>query len=121
MNYLVAALLAAHGFAHLVGFLVSWRLMESAEVPYRTTIFDGAIDLADGGIRVYGVIWLILAGAFCASAMALLSGTASWLRAVMTLAVVSLVLCAAGWPETRFGVLVNAAILAAAFFRSGVR
>lgn len=117
MKYAIAALLAGHGVAHLVGFLVSWRLMEAPEMPYRTTILQGAIDLADGGIRVYGVIWLMLALGFGASALMVVAGSDIWQRLALALAAASLVMCALGWPETRIGLAVNLGILAFGLFR----
>lgn len=117
MKYAIAALLAGHGVAHLVGFLVSWRLMEAPEMPYRTTILQGAIDLADGGIRVYGVIWLMLALGFGASAVMVVAGSDIWQRLALALAAASLVMCALGWPETRIGLAVNLGILAFGLFR----
>lgn len=112
MKYAIAALLAVHGVAHLVGFLVSWKLMEAPEMPYRTTILQGAVDLADGGIRAYGAIWLILGLGFGASALTLLAGSESWQRMVIALTVISLPMCWFGWPETRVGLMVNLGILA---------
>lgn len=117
MKYAIAALLAGHGVAHLVGFLVSWKLMEAPEMPYRTTILQGAVDLADGGIRVYGVIWLMLALGFGASGVMLVAGLDFWQRLALALAAVSLVMCALGWPETRIGLVVNLGILAFGLFR----
>jgi hypothetical protein len=36
MRFALAALLIVHGVAHLVGFVVPWRLVASPEVPCRT-------------------------------------------------------------------------------------
>jgi hypothetical protein len=41
MRFALSALLIAHGVAHLVGFVVPWKLLSTAEVPYRTTILGG--------------------------------------------------------------------------------
>ncbi len=41
MRLALSALLMAHGGAHLVGFVVPWKLLSTAEVPYRTTILGG--------------------------------------------------------------------------------
>lgn len=121
MKLLLAALFAMHGIAHLVGFLVFWRLFDAPELPYRTTILSGSIDLTDWGIRLYGAIWLILALAFGASAVAVVAEWAGWQRAVLALSALSLAMCAAGWPETRMGLLVNLGILAWLLTRSGIR
>jgi hypothetical protein len=56
MRFALAALLMAHGVAHLVGFVVPWRLVASQEVAYRTTILASAIDVGDAGIRMLGIV-----------------------------------------------------------------
>ncbi len=38
MNIALAVFLFIHGFAHIVGFLVYWKLMKDKEVTYKTTI-----------------------------------------------------------------------------------
>ena len=45
MHFPFAAFLIAHGVAHLVGFVVPWKLVSTAEVPYRTTILGWSIVL----------------------------------------------------------------------------
>ena len=54
MRFALAALLIAHGVAHLVGFLVPWKLLSTAEVPYRTTVLGGLIEVGDAGARALG-------------------------------------------------------------------
>jgi hypothetical protein len=112
MRLALSALLIAHGVAHLVGFVVPWRLMATSDVPYRTTILAGAIEVGDVGVRALGVVWLAAALAFVVLGGALLAGfgVRSWMFAVLGL---SLALCAAGWPDARIGVIVNVVVLAA--------
>ncbi len=112
MRFVLAALLIAHGVAHLVGFVVPWRLVSTAEVPYRTTILGGVTDLGDAGARALGVVWLVAALAFVLLAGAVLAGwnVRLWVFAMLAL---SSVLCVVGWPEARIGLIVNAVLLAA--------
>ena len=49
---MLASFLLAHGVAHLVGFVSSWKLATLAELPYKTTVFSGRVDVGDAGIRV---------------------------------------------------------------------
>ena len=44
MSLVVAVVLVAHGVAHLIGFVVPWRLMTLPEMPYKTTLFAGRLD-----------------------------------------------------------------------------
>ena len=64
MNIIFAAYLMIHGFAHIIGFIVFWRISEIEGITYKTTIFNGKIDVADFGIRIIGIIWLLLSLTF---------------------------------------------------------
>jgi hypothetical protein len=117
MKTALALLLIVHGIAHLVGFVVPWRLITAPDLGVRTTVFGGALEVGEGGTKVLGIAWLVLAIGFVASGAGLMSG---WENTVwiVRLAALSLVLCVVGWPDTRIGLVVNAAILAVLF---GVR
>ena len=116
MQYVVAFLLVLHGIAHLVGFLVSWRLANLEEMPYATKLLAGRWDVGDYGIRVVGVLWLLAALCFVASGIAAGMAYPGWLPFVMITTVYSLVLCLLGWPEAKIGIYVNLAILCLGFF-----
>ena len=111
MQLALSLLLLAHGVAHLPGFLVAWGLASFPDLPYRTTVF-GTVDLGAVGVRLVGLGWLAAAGVFVALAAAVA------LRVEVPLVVLPLalgfsaLLCAAGWPEARFGFVANAAIAA---------
>jgi hypothetical protein len=112
MRFLFAAALAAHGFAHLVGFIVPWRWVDLKETPYRTTLLAGRINAGHVGIRLVSVLWLLSALAFfvVAAAVALLSPW--WWVATWSVAGFSFLLCVLGWPDSKIGVFINLAILA---------
>lgn len=112
MHVALAVFLLLHGFAHLPGFLVPWRFMTAEDMPYRTTILAGRVDLGDAGIRAVGVAWLVLAALFAVSALATGLRTSWWQPAVLGTVVLSLVLSFLGWPDARIGVVVNVAVLA---------
>ena len=112
MRVFVALFTVAHGIAHLPGFLVAWRLRTIPELPYRTTIFAGSIDVGTLGIRVLGSAWLFVAAAFGLVAAAILL-RAPWLQAAaLTAIILSILLCVTGWPDTRFGVVANIVLAA---------
>lgn len=69
MRFGLAFLLAAHGVAHLVGFVSSWKLATLAELPYKTTVFSVRVDVGEAGARVMGVLWLLAALAFLVAAI----------------------------------------------------
>ena len=107
MRFVLAFVLVAHGIAHLVGFISSWKLAALAELPYKTTIFSGRLDMGDAGIRVVGVLWLLGALAFLVAAIALATGTGWAGRFMLAAVTASALLCVAGWPDARLGLAVN--------------
>lgn len=112
MRWGLALFLAAHGVAHVVGFAINWRLLTSAEIPFKTTVLSGWIDLGERGVKVEGLLWLIAAGAFIVAA----AGVALRLSSaptILTAAVAfSTLLCAASLPEARMGLRVNLGLAA---------
>jgi hypothetical protein len=110
MRFGLAFLLVAHGVAHLVGFISSWQLATLAELPYRTAVFSGRVDVGDAGIRVIGALWLLVAIAFLIAAFAVATETGWALRCTLAAVLASLVLCVVAWPDARIGVAVNVAL-----------
>ncbi len=112
MRIALGVFLLLHGFAHVVGFAVPWRLVREEQLPYKTTILAGRVDVGDTGIRVVGLLWLAAALAFAATGLAVIVSRPWAVGAVTWVAGASLVLSLLGWPDARIGVVVNAAILA---------
>ncbi len=110
---LFAGVLVLHGIAHLVGFVAPWRLLEMTEVPYKTTVLGGTIDLGDAGIRIVGLVWLVSTIGFAAAAMGLLTHEPWWRGLAFACTGLSLVLTLSELPRTKFGVGLNVLILAA--------
>jgi hypothetical protein len=73
MSRFLAVCLAAHGLAHLPGFLVLWRLKTFPEMPYHTTLLSGHLEVGDVGAKVMGLLFLLGAMAF------VMVGTAGWM------------------------------------------
>ena len=112
MRLILAALMAVHGFAHLVGFAGAWQLAPAKEIPYKTTVLAGHVHLGDAGIRVMGVLWLLAALAFIAAAGGAAFNSPWWMRGALVVTCVSLAMTIVEWPEARIGVVVNLVILA---------
>ena len=115
MRQVLAVFMAIHGIAHLVGFLVPWRLIRGGDDVPATTILAGRVDLGEAGMRVFGVVWLGLAVAFLIAAFGAWTDARWWLRFATVVALPSLVFCVVALPETKIGVLVNLAIVAALY------
>jgi hypothetical protein len=101
-----------HGFAHLPGFTVAWRLTERAEMPYKTTVLAGAVNLGNTGIRALGLMWLLGAMAFAVTGIGLMAGQAWWYQLALITAGASLIMTILGWPDSRIGIIVNLIIIA---------
>ena len=113
MAWLIALILFAHAVAHLPGFVVPWQLMVSPEMPYKTTVLAGRLDVGDTGIRIVGMLWLSVALLFALTALAWVTRT-SWAASVTLLgAVLSLAICLVEVPQAWIGVAVNVALLLA--------
>jgi hypothetical protein len=116
MRYVLAGFLLAHGFAHLVGLAGSWRL--GTGVPHKTTLLGGRLDLGEGGIRAFGVVWLFGAVAFATAAAALILVQPLWTTLVLAAAAFSLVISVLALPDARVGVGINVVLLAFAWLAS---
>jgi len=112
MRIILALILIGHGFAHLSGFFVSWRIATFQDTPYKTTILAKSIDIGDLGIRVVGILWLVAALAFPVSAIAVLAQASWWLLSTSIVMAFSFLLCVLEWPEARIGAFVNLAVAA---------
>jgi hypothetical protein len=113
LRRLAAALLAAHGVIHLIGFLALWRITEMEGFAYRTTVLGGSVELGGTGALVLGLAWLVIAIGFVVAAV----GTwrrATWgLGLTAALAIASLAICVLYLPDAAAGIAVNVAILGA--------
>jgi hypothetical protein len=116
IRIIVAILLVGHGLVHLPGFVVPWRLATLEEMPYKTTLLAGNLDVGATGIRLVGLLWLLAAVGFVVAGGAVFTQHPWWVAVTLGVTLFSLALCILGWPEARFGLLVNLAILAYLFF-----
>lgn len=111
VRYALSALLAAHGVAHLVGFLVPWKLIAAPDMPFKTTLLAGRVDVGEAGIRVVGVLWLLTAVVMVATALGL-AVQARWAGSiVLPVLAVSLVLCLVELPHARIGLVLNGVLV----------
>ncbi|HEY7493034.1 MAG TPA: ABC transporter permease [Candidatus Tectomicrobia bacterium] len=111
MRVVVGLVFLVHGFAHLVGFVVPWRLMKLQDAAYKTTLVGGRIDVGDVGIRIVGILWLVAGIAFAVAGIGSITLQAWWRHLALLAAAFSLVLSILGWPEARIGIVVNLAIV----------
>jgi len=109
---IAAILLTLHGVIHLIGFVTPWRIATLEGFAYRTTLLNGALDVGDVGARVIGLVWLGLTLGFLAAGFGVWRGEPWAIGLTGALAIVSLVVCLLGLPETFAGIAINVMILA---------
>ena len=112
MRIVGAVYLLVHGICHAVGFLVPWKIITSKEEPYKTTLFAGALEAGDVGIRLIGVFWLLTSVAFLVTAWGSFASLPWWRGSATALAAISLVLCVLGLPGAKIGIPANLLLLA---------
>lgn len=111
VRLLLALTCAGHGVAHLVGFFAAWRPGTFPELSHKTTVLAGRVDLGEMGIRLVGILWLLMAVAFAGAALQVWWRGAGAANLVMWVAAASIVLSVFEWPDAQIGVVVNLAIV----------
>ncbi|UCD43503.1 MAG: ABC transporter permease [Chloroflexota bacterium] len=112
MQIIFGIFLIAHGIAHLVGFVTYWRIASFEEMPYKTTLLSDRVDVGDAGIRIVGIFWLLTGLAFAVLGIGVITLQPWWYPLIIYLSIFSLLMCILGWPDARFGALINLIILA---------
>ncbi|OVE83277.1 hypothetical protein [Natronolimnobius baerhuensis] len=112
LPYLAALALAIHGLIHFLGIGVYFEAVQMADLPYKTTLLDGAIDVGDVGIRIFAVLTAVAGVGFIVSAVALVTNWRYWRQLLLAVTVFSLVCTTFDWSVASMGVLANLAILA---------
>lgn len=115
MRIVLFIFLLLHGIAHLVGFMVPWKMASPEGLSYKTTILWGKVDLGNTGIRIIGVVWLLLFLAFLAAAAGIWIPFQYWKTFTAFVCALSLVMSVLGLPDSRIGIPVNAIILVTLF------
>lgn len=112
MHIIFGIFLIAHGIAHLVGFVTYWKIASFEEMPYKTTLLSDRVDVGDAGIRIVGIFWLLTGLAFAVLGIGVITLQPWWYPLIIYLSIFSLLMCILGWPDARFGALINLIILA---------
>lgn len=110
--YGAALIVFAHGLIHLMGFVSYLRLATIAELPYKTTLLNGAWNIGDSGIRLFGLLWLLVAIGYAIAAYGLAAQQNWWQAALVVVTLSSLVLTVLDYQVAYAGVVVNVVILA---------
>jgi hypothetical protein len=116
MRIALAVLMALHGVAHMVGFAGSWQLAATNEIPYKTTVLGGSLDLGDAGIRIVGLLWALAAVGFVTVSGATVLDKPWWPAAALGVTLSSMALTLLELPQAKIGLFVNLALIATLLF-----
>ena len=113
LTYVAAAILALHGVVHFLGLVAYFELATFEELPYKTTLLGGTIDVGEVGIRAFGVLSAVAGIGFIGAAVALVVDWDHWRPALVAVTLFSLVLTSADYTVASAGALLNLIILGA--------
>ena len=117
-TYILAGLLIFHGLVHILGFLIFFEFIEVDTLQYSTTVLGGRVNIGAAGIRILGVIWLLIMIAMMAAGVGLLLGTSWWYSLALWSTVASTVVTILGLPDTKFGLAINILVFILLFLGS---
>ena len=109
--YAGVVIVALHGLVHLMGFVAYWPLAAVKELPYKTAIAGGHWEVGAGGMKLFGLLWLLAALGFAAAAVGLVAGQVWWQPVMLATLVVSTAVIALDWAPAFRGAVLNGAIL----------
>lgn len=92
---------------HILGLLIFFEITEIETLPYSTKVLGERVDIGYIGIRLLGIIWLLILIAMVAAGIGLLLGTSWWYSFALWSTVASTVVTILGWSDTKFGLLIN--------------
>jgi len=108
MYIALAALIALHGLAHMVGFAAPWGYMKNPPS-----------DLTGPSARILGIFWLIAAFVFVVAAVGLVRRESWWTPVTLVACLLSIALSVASLPYAKIGLLVDVALVAFLFLNRG--
>ena len=111
LKIILSLYLILHGGIHILGFLAYFDLLKWDEITYSTRVLMGRIDLGYVGIRLLGIVWLVVMVMFIVAGIAAFSMPDWWFNLTLAATGLSMVLCILGLPDTRIGILANLVLL----------
>lgn len=96
---------------HVLGFVVAWKLLSVAAMPYSTALLDGHLGIGSAGIRVLGVVWLLVSFGFVGAAFGVWRRSRWALRVLAVAVPISAFLCLCEIGSAYAGLVVNCLIL----------
>jgi hypothetical protein len=110
-----------HGLVHLMGFVAYWPLAKIPDLPYKTSLLNGRLELGAAGVRIFSLVWLIAALCWIVAGALLAFGRPVWAPLMLGAALLSLVICILDWGAAFRGALIDLIFLVMLFFVFGLR
>jgi hypothetical protein len=117
MYIALAAFIALHGLAHMVGFAAPWGYMKNP--PPLDSLFVNKLSLTSASMKILGIFWFAAAIVFVAAAVGLIRKEAWWTSVALVGCLLSIALSVAFLPYAKFGLLVDVALIAFLFVNRG--
>lgn len=118
---ILAVGVALHGLIHLIGFVAYWPLARIPDLPYKTALLDGRLEIGAAGMRAYSLLWLLAGLLFVAGAVMLALDRPVWAPLLLAAALLSLAVGALDWGAAWRSVLIDVALLLALGVVFGLR
>ncbi len=121
LTIILSLFVAVHGLIHLMGFVAYWPLREVSELPYKTSLLSGKLEVGAAGMRLFSLLWLLAAIGFVISALGIFFARSWWAPLMLAAALFSLLLCILDWGAAFRGAIINIVILLLLFVVFGFR
>lgn len=115
LTYISAGLIFFHGLIHILGFVTYWQLAQVQELPYKTTLLQGSLEVGEPGIRIFGALWLVVMQAILTADAGLIAGLSWWRPLMIVAALLSLALTVLDYDVAPAGIVFNLVLLGVLF------
>lgn len=121
LSIIFIVITAIHGLIHLMGFVAYWPLAKLDQIPYKTSLLGGRLEIGASGMRAYSLLWLLAALGFAGATVALAMGRAAWAPLMLAAVILSIGVCILDWGVALRGVWIDVALLLALGIVFGLR
>jgi hypothetical protein len=117
----LAVIAILHGLIHLMGFVAYWPLAKIPDLPYKTSLLDGRLEIGATGMRLFSLLWLLAALGWVVAGTLLAIGRPAWTPVMFGATLLSLVICFLDWGVAFRGALIDLGFLVILFVAFGLR
>jgi hypothetical protein len=117
----LAVIAILHGLIHLMGFVAYWPLANVPDLPYKTSLLDGRLEMGPAGMRLFSLLWLLVAIGWVIAGALLAFGRPAWAPWMLGATLLSLVICILNWGVAFRGAFIDLGFLVVLFVAFGLR